>query len=63
MSRAQFKKGEIVYYRGAPGTEPVLAVITNVAQEEPAQYNVETFAGEKTTCGESPTENGAVFAL
>ena len=62
MSRAQFKKGEIVYYRNGAG-EAELAVITNVAADEPAQYNVETFAGEKTVCGESATENGAVYAL
>ena len=61
---AQFKKGEIVWYRGDAGTEPQLAVITEVTQVNPAQYHVNACAtNENTVCGESPTEPGAVFAL
>ena len=65
---AQFSKGETVWYRGdevdgKPG-EPQLSAIIEVTNKNPAQYHGEVYkTGERFTCGESPTEPGAVFAL
>ena len=61
---AQFHVGQTVWYRGDAGTSPVLAVILEVSSVNPAQYRVAmTGDSSVTTCGESPTEPGAVFAL
>lgn len=61
---AQFRKGQTVWYRGNAGSTPELRCITEVTQVNPAQYHATSYAtGETTTCGESPTEPGAVFAL
>lgn len=60
---AQFKAGEVVAYRDGNGDEQI-AVVTSVVQKNPAQYRVSILdVTDKTLCGESETENGAVFAL
>jgi hypothetical protein len=62
-TNAQFKVGEVVWYWDGD-LKKNLAIIVEVANENPAQYHVAmTSDSSVTTCGEGVDEPGAVSAL
>ena len=63
MSAAQFKPGQIVRH-WTSATESEFAFITEVTNDDPAQYHVVPIkVGDQTTCGEGANEANAVEKL